>query len=597
MKKHNKHRLQTRFFFYYFGVCGALIVGFFAFFYSYSYNILLNEGNKTLHANVVSLMEQCQTKIMDLDSVSINFQYSAGIRNLLGSQNLDVTTVNRDDFAELCVTLNGAESKSDLIVLYDYNGNVISSGSYTVITSYNEADHEWINSTLSSGGSKLISESKTIDSAATYSFINQEYISLYRGFFNSFGEQVGALEVAKLSKAVFFPIFSFVSGEESPANYYVYNSSGELIFPYDIDSDSIYNYYTTTLGQEENYIYENPTTNSTEIISHVHDHFTDWTYIAVQSQAEVMQPITDLTEYMVLAIIIVLLLILALTYFMSYSVLQPIRRLQENINNTQLENLAESYIPLEKNSYVELELLNDTFNKMGRSLKTSMDELIETRQQEQKSRFLALQSQINPHFYFNTLSSLIVLAEDEKTKDVITMCRNLTSMMRYVSNSEDIVVTLGEELDYIKKYLYCMKIRYQSSLTYSIDIAEELQSEIVPRLIIQPIVENAIKYGTNTTPPWHFSITGHHDSKGWYIEIEDSGNGFTNESLAQIEQRIKDAEINGDSIGLHVDGMGTLNVYMRWKLFCETGSIFKVGNTEAGNGIVKLGRRYDEPDV
>ena len=83
--------------------------------------------------------------------------------------------------------------------------------------------------------------------------------------------------------------------------------------------------------------------------------------------------------------------------------------------------------------------------------------------------------------------------------DVVAMCRSLTGMMRYVTNS-DPMTTLGEEISYVSRYLYCMQIRYEDSLSYTIDVPEELMGEPVPRLIIQPFVENALKYGGEVSP-------------------------------------------------------------------------------------------------
>ena len=131
----------------------------------------------------------------------------------------------------------------------------------------------------------------------------------------------------------------------------------------------------------------------------------------------------------------------------------------------------------------------------------SLNELIDSRQQELKSRTLALQSQTNPHFYYNTLSCIIVLAENRKNDEVVTLCKNLTQIMRYITDHSSQSVPLREEMEYVEKYLYCMKVRYQSSLNCNLSIDERLLDLSVPKLIIQPLVENAIKYGTDCIPP------------------------------------------------------------------------------------------------
>ena len=103
--------------------------------------------------------------------------------------------------------------------------------------------------------------------------------------------------------------------------------------------------------------------------------------------------------------------------------------------------------------------------------------------------------------------------------------------MRYITSTASTIVTLQEEIDYVQKYLYCMKVRYQTSLNYTIDIDEKLMNEKVPKLIIQPIVENAIKYGSDCEPPWHISIKGYILSDRWQIDVTDSGTGFTPQAI------------------------------------------------------------------
>ncbi len=202
---------------------------------------------------------------------------------------------------------------------------------------------------------------------------------------------------------------------------------------------------------------------------------------------------------------------------------------------------------------------------MNDKLKISMNDLLESKQQEFRAVNLALQSQANPHFYYNTLSSIIVLSENGQNEDVIRLCRNLTQIMRYITDGQTTVTTLGEEIEHVKKYLYCIKIRYQSSLNYTLDIAPEILEIPIPKLLIQPLVENAIKYGTDCTPSWSLSITGKKYHDKWQIDITDSGNGFSEEALLRVSRNIAAASENSGMPKLHINGLGIVNVYLRWK--------------------------------
>lgn len=174
------------------------------------------------------------------------------------------------------------------------------------------------------------------------------------------------------------------------------------------------------------------------------------------------------------------------------------------------------------------------------------------------------------------------------------MCRNLSNIMRYITDTSHIEITLKDEIEYTKKYLYCMKVRYQSSLNYTIDIPDELLDIPVPKLIIQPLVENALKYGTDCEPPWNIRINGISTKDFWRIDVIDSGTGFTPQAIEKITENIRKASENPGLPELKINGLGTLNVYLRWKLICGEDIIFTYGNTPDGHGIVSIGR-YQHP--
>ena len=201
---------------------------------------------------------------------------------------------------------------------------------------------------------------------------------------------------------------------------------------------------------------------------------------------------------------------------------------------------------------------------------------------------MALQSQINPHFYYNSLASIIVLAESNLSEDVVTLCRNLSSMMRYITKDTQSMVTVREEIEYIQKYLYCMKIRYQTSLIYEIRIEPPILELRIPKLIIQPLVENAIKYGTNCDPPWKITILGTMNDDFWRIDVMDSGPGFSEETIGLLEQKIQDSGKGAGIPEVGNDGHGLAHVYARWRLHSENAPDFFVGNQRERGGIVSF---------
>ena len=199
-------------------------------------------------------------------------------------------------------------------------------------------------------------------------------------------------------------------------------------------------------------------------------------------------------------------------------------------------------------------------------------------------------------FYYNTLSSIIVLAENGDSETVVKMCRNLSRIMRYITNTTETTVTLKDELDYVQKYLYCMKVRYQSSLNYSIHVDESLLSQPVPKLIIQPIVENAIRYGSNCAPPWNISITSVVTEGSWQIEVTEFRSWLYRGSQREDHCQHYESHSESGTSGTKNKWAGNYKLYLRWKIFCKGDIIFRYGNTADGHGIVSIGRYFSKTD-
>ena len=162
----------------------------------------------------------------------------------------------------------------------------------------------------------------------------------------------------------------------------------------------------------------------------------------------------------------------------------------------------------------------------------------------------------------------MILAENGDTKSVAGMCQNLSRIMRYVTDFKTRIVTIREELDYIKEYLYCMKMRNQSSLQYEILVDDSLLDITLPKLCIHPLVENALKYGTNCSPPWTVKIYSIIQENFWKICVEDTGPGFSEETLNHLKAQIETFALDSSEIPkLQINGLGLANIYIRMSIY------------------------------
>lgn len=595
-----KTKLQTRFFISYVLLASVIIALFSAFFYEYTSKILIGRETQNI-VNLTSTFEsQTDDAIKIMDTVSINIGYSnlimSNIEEFFSQESVNYTDKNA--LAQLFVAINGTDSQVAQMNIYDFSGGVVGFGTTNISGDVDFSKLDWYQPTLDLHGLKYISLPYSTNALSKATNVSSYYMSLYRTYYNRYGKETGIIETVQNCKKVFKEIISYGKKNADAPDVYVFDRSGVLLYPFaaaEIPDISAFDYYYQSIRQGTDHILlTNPTTGRRELIVNSQSTYSGWTYVTVQPEATILRPVQTLFKLLLVVVLLILGAASLLSLAVSRSLVKPIKQLRNIIRKTELATLGEHEGHPLHASFDELEELNETFQSMSTNLKTSMNELINTKQQELKSRNLALQSQINPHFYYNSLSSIIILAEDNQSEAVVNLCRNLSKIMRYITDGTSLKVTIRQELDYIEKYLYCMKVRYQSSLNYTIDVDESILDIEVPKLIIQPLVENALKYGTNCFPPWSISIRSEVCEEYWRIDVTDSGSGFTDEALALIERRIETASHTEGMPKIEIDGMGLLNVYSRWRLFCEGEIIFTCKNLEGGGACVSIGRYFDK---
>lgn len=589
--------LQSKLFMAYLGMACLILFSFAIFFYVFASGQLKKSQISAMNTLNSTFQSQVDSAIQDLDTVSVNINYSNMSKSILDQTfNLNISDEMLSEMSDLFISLSGTELKADQVNLYDFSGYVLQAGLSTMVKKSDKSHNEWIEKARNAEGKKILTEPYSTYVYSKSARYPQWFISLYRSFNNQYGRSVGVIETAKQCKAVFKSIISYKKkNHENAANVYIFNESGDLIYPYDITdshADSISKYYSITDSDQDILTVQSPVTDKKEYVSKLSSAYTGYTYLTIQPESVILAPVYKMLKILLAVVALFLLGAVIVSYRLSRSVVKPVKHLKHIIQRMELDTLGQEKVTPYPVSVNELEELYQAFQFMSDNLKSSMTQLNEAKEQEIKARGLALQSQINPHFYYNTLSSIMVLAENGDNDTVVKMCRNLSSIMRYITNTSETTVTLKEELDYVQKYLYCMKVRYQSSLNYSIDVADALLDQTVPKLIIQPIVENAIKYGSDCAPPWTITVSSTISKNSWQINVTDTGPGFTDEAKKKINSDIMNAIRNPGMPSLKINGLGTVNVFLRWKLFCKGDIIFRYGNTAQGHGIVSIGRYF-----
>jgi len=174
-------------------------------------------------------------------------------------------------------------------------------------------------------------------------------------------------------------------------------------------------------------------------------------------------------------------------------------------------------------------------------------ELIE---RKRKMEIRHLEEKINPHFLFNVLETLRyeVLIDADKASEMIMAFANI---MRYNIYYGDTIVPLKTDIGYVKDYLMLQKMRYNRRLTYSVDIAEELMECRVPKLVIQPIVENALKHGMKNVETINIKITASIENENLKLTVQDNGSGIEPEILDELIKDLEREDVYKEHIGMY----------------------------------------------
>jgi two-component system sensor histidine kinase YesM len=187
----------------------------------------------------------------------------------------------------------------------------------------------------------------------------------------------------------------------------------------------------------------------------------------------------------------------------------------------------------------ELETLTKDLNIMADKIKTLIDENIREQRNLQKSEMKALQAQIKPHFLYNTLDSIVWLAEGNKSEEVISITRAFSDFFRISLNRGDEWVRVQDEFKHIESYLTIQKIRYRDILDYSIDYEHEMEQMVMLKLLLQPLVENALYHGIKNKRG-----RGIINTRGWQengflcFSVSDNGIGMTEAQLASVKEQL-----------------------------------------------------------
>jgi len=302
---------------------------------------------------------------------------------------------------------------------------------------------------------------------------------------------------------------------------------------------------------------------ATSVMEEVIQNYVLYEVQRTETQYEVMRK--GYARWQILSVILIFSAVgfaVVAAWSLSRSIYTPIKKLHDvttTITKNDLQALMTS------DNVDEITELGMSFNIMIGKIKELLDSKMKEQENLKKAELRALQAQINPHFLYNTLDTIIWMAESKKTEQVVEIVSALSSFFRISLSKGMDWITIGEEVERIRSYLTIQKMRYRDILDFNISVDEDVTENTILKLILQPLVENALYHGIkNKRQGGTINIHARRKSTDEIlIEVEDNGIGFTPEKLAQLR-----AELEDDSGDIKMEnGFGIGNVNTRIRLY------------------------------
>jgi two-component system sensor histidine kinase YesM len=394
----------------------------------------------------------------------------------------------------------------------------------------------------------------------------------------------------------------------SNIDVYIYNDEDQLLYPLNQNNLS-----STKLPFDSKEVVSSNTGQILDkevkksFISIKRSTYSGLTMAFVQPTEQFLLPIKNL-QYATLAVILAVeLMSLILAYWIAAALSSPIRLFTKYIKKLDYDNLGTPSPQGSLKLNGEMYDLSQAFDTMKNRLNHSVSTVLESQKRENESYLQAMQAQMNPHFLYNTLYSIGNMAEESGATPFAEMCYKLISMMRYITLPVADSSTLEKELEYTLAYLELMKLRYEHDFSFHIHIDSSLKDKAIPKLIIQPIIENAFKHAFyHVPPPWGLSILVEaepYSSNAWSITIADNGSGFDISTLRYINEMVEEIQkgqtkemnqLSKKSLG----GMGLINTFARIRLFYGNRIKVTLENKQPGMQlIIQIGETEGQFDV
>ena len=351
-----------------------------------------------------------------------------------------------------------------------------------------------------------------------------------------------------------------VNGSNSYQYFYLCDSNGELIYHPRMIQIGVEKYKENNLAASdyEDGVHDEIFGGERRVVVVKTISYTGWKLVGVIPMSGFRLGTVSTQFFTFLVLLVTILALLLINRLVTNRITSPILRLNRSIQNMDGGRVDPDKVYI--GGPAEVENLGRSMQGSLRQVNELMDDVVREQEERRRTELDALQSQINPHFLYNTLDSIVWMIEGERNADAVFMVTQLASLFRVSLSKGRTVISIKDELVHARNYMNIQKVRYKDAFEVRWDIQDEILNYCTVKLILQPILENAIYYGVEPMgDEGEIIVSGKKEGKEIYLTVRDNGLGMPQE---KVEQLLSDEE-HEEREHKHGSGVGLINVHKR----------------------------------
>ncbi|WP_105613986.1 sensor histidine kinase [Vallitalea okinawensis] len=447
------------------------------------------ESNLSTVQQIGSMMEHV---VSDVNKVSLHIIYNEAVRQLLmmpsDTSHKDISQLNNEIYEQLLFHISSTEYIDSMYIEGDNGLSFTINGTGLVISINEELQKRAIEK---NGGSIWVYEELETVNVQRKNVPVYSQVRLINDYLNI--EPLGILRVNVKEENIAKIYEKDINGKKG--SYYIIDSNQNIISSSDkkMLNSKINKSLLQGINQEEQFwYYETVMENKQFLVTYYYMQDLDWYLINLIPIEDILSEMNIIRNITVMILVISIIICIILSRLISYKFLHPLKELKNVMEDVEQEDFS-ARLTLKRND--EIGILAATFNKMSKRLEELLTQVYYAKIMQKEAELKALEAQINPHFLYNTLDVIYWKCRMEKAHESERLIIALSKLFRLTLNKGNEFTTLGKELDHLKSYMTIQQVKYEDDVTFSINVDDDILDCKVIKLVLQPIVENALIHG------------------------------------------------------------------------------------------------------